>query len=89
MEKVAGKSILKGIAIGKILFYRKGQLLVKREKVEDVAAQKVRYEEAKRKAVSQLNVLYQKAVKEVGEVNAGVFEVQRSEERRVGKECRL
>ncbi|NBJ92345.1 phosphoenolpyruvate--protein phosphotransferase [Parablautia muri] len=76
MEKVAGKSILKGIAIGKILFYRKGQLLVKREKVEDVAAQKVRYEEAKRKAVSQLNVLYQKAVKEVGEVNAGVFEVQ-------------
>lgn len=76
MEKVAGKSILKGIAIGKILFYRKGQLLVKREKAEDVAAQKVRYEEAKRKAVSQLNTLYQKAVREVGEANAGVFEAQ-------------
>lgn len=76
MEKASGKSILKGTAIGRILFYRKGQMQVKREKVNDVAAQKARYEEAKQKAVGQLNALYQKAVKEVGEVNAGVFEVQ-------------
>ncbi len=76
MEKVAGKSILKGIAIGKILFYQKGELQVKRVKVADIASEKARYEDAKKKAVEQLNALYQKAVKEVGEVNAGVFEVQ-------------
>lgn len=76
MEKVTGKSILKGIAIGKILFYRKGEQQVKRTKVDDIEAEKKRYEAAKEKAVAQLNELYQKAVKEVGEVNAGVFEVQ-------------
>ncbi len=76
MEKVTGKSILKGIAIGKILYYRKGEQRVKRTKVEDIAAEKKRYEDSKEKAVAQLNELYQKAVKEVGEVNAGVFEVQ-------------
>lgn len=76
MEKVAGKSILKGIAIGKILFYRKGRLQVKCVKADDAAVQKARYEKAKKEAVSQLKALYQKAVKEVGEVNASVFEVQ-------------
>lgn len=76
MEKVTGKSILKGIAIGRILFYRKGEQQVKRIRVEDTESEKKRYEEAKEKAVTQLNELYQKAVKEVGEMNAGVFEVQ-------------
>ncbi|MDE7202293.1 MAG: phosphoenolpyruvate--protein phosphotransferase [Lachnospiraceae bacterium] len=76
MEKVTGKSILKGIAIGRILYYRKGEQQVKRTKIDDVEAEKKRYEEAKEKAVIQLNELYQKAVKEVGEMNAGVFDVQ-------------
>jgi len=76
MEKVTGKSILKGIAIGRILFYRKGERQVKRTRVADTDAEKKRYKEAKEKAVLQLNELYQKAVKEVGEMNAGVFEVQ-------------
>lgn len=76
MEKVTGKSILKGIAIGRILYYRKGEQQVKRTKIDDVEAEKKRYEEAKEKAVLQLNELYQKAVKEVGEMNAGVFDVQ-------------
>lgn len=75
MEKVNGKSILKGIAIGKILFYRKGEQSVKRVKVEDTGAEVRRYEQARETAVRQLNELYQKAVKEVGEVNAAVFEV--------------
>lgn len=75
MENIVGKSIIKGIAIGKILFYRKGEQQVKRYKVEDAEAEKKRYEKAKEEAVRQLNELYHKAVKEVGEVNAGVFEV--------------
>lgn len=75
MENIVGKSIIKGIAIGKILFYRKGEQQVKRFKVKDTEAEKKRYEKAKEEAVRQLNELYHKAVKEVGEVNAGVFEV--------------
>ena len=75
MEKVIGKSILKGIAIGKILFYQKGQQQVKRIKVEDTEAEKKRYEEAREIAVRQLNELQEKATKEVGEMNAAVFEV--------------
>ena len=75
MEKVHGKSILKGIAIGNILFYQKGEQSVKRSRVEDIQAELKRYEEAKEKAVEQLNALYQKALKEVGEMNAAVFEV--------------
>lgn len=76
MEKQTGKSILKGIAIGKILFYRKEEQQVKRVKIEDTEAEKKRYEAAKAEAIQQLNELYQKAVQEVGEVNAEVFEVQ-------------
>lgn len=75
MEKVTGKSIFKGIAIGKILFYQKGEQTVKRYKIEDTAAEIKRYEDAKEKAVAQLDELYQKALKEVGELNAAVFEV--------------
>ena len=75
MEKVTGKSILKGIAIGKILYYQKGEQSVKRVKIEDTEAELKRYEKAKQVAVMQLNELYEKAVKEVGEMNAAVFEV--------------
>ena len=75
MEKYTGKSIFKGIAIGKILFYQKGEQPVKRVKIEDTAEQIKRYEDARAKAVEQLQGLYEKALKEVGEANAAVFEV--------------
>ncbi len=76
MEKITGKSILKGIAIGKVLFYqKKGEQSVKRVKVEDTETEIRRYEAAKVTAIEQLNKLYQNAVKEVGETNAAVFEV--------------
>lgn len=75
MEKYTGKSILNGVAIGRIVFYRKGEQQVKRVKVEDVETEILRYEEANARAVEQLNELYEKALKEVGEMNASVFEV--------------
>ena len=75
MEKYTGKSIFKGIAIGKILFYQKGEQPVKRVKIEDTAEQIKRYEDARAKAAKQLQGLYEKALKEVGEANAAVFEV--------------
>ena len=75
MEIYTGKSIFKGIAIGKILFYQKGEQPVKRVKIEDTAEQIKRYEDARAKAAEQLQELYEKALKEVGEANAAVFEV--------------
>lgn len=75
MEQFNGKSIFNGIAIGKILFYSKNQQQVKREKIEDVEAEIARYETAKKTAVEQLGSLHEKAVAEVGEANAMIFEV--------------
>lgn len=75
METYSGKSIFQGIAIGKILFYEKQQAEVKRHTIEDVTAEMERYEKAKETAIAQLRKLYEKACKEVGEVNAAVFEV--------------
>ena len=75
MEMYTGKSIFKGIAIGKILFYQKGEQPVKRVKIEDTAEQIKRYEDARAKAAEQLQGLYEKALKGVGEANAAVFEV--------------
>ena len=75
MERYTGKSILKGTAIGKILFYSKEEQVVQRKSVDDVQAELDRFEKAKNEAVVQLNALYEKALKEVGEVNAAIFEV--------------
>lgn len=75
MDTYTGKSIFKGIAIGKILFYQKSEQAVTRVKVQDTDAEIKRYEAANSAAIEQLNALYEKAVKEVGEMNAAVFEV--------------
>lgn len=75
MKSYTGKSILKGIAMGKILFYLKDEQSVKRVKIEDAEAEVKRYETARGVALEQLNALYEKALKEVGEMNAAVFEV--------------
>ena len=75
MKKYNGKSIFKGIAIGDILFYQKEKQQVKRQRVEDVAKEKERYQMASQKASEQLRQLYDKALQEVGEANAAVFEV--------------
>lgn len=75
MEQFSGKSIFKGIAIGKILFYSKNQQQVKRERIEDVEGEVARYERARETAVEQLGALHDKALAEVGETNAMIFEV--------------
>ncbi len=75
MEQFTGKSIFKGTAIGRVLFYSKNQQQVKRIKVEDAEAEIARYEDAKAKAIEQLGALHDKALAEVGEANAMIFEV--------------
>ncbi len=75
MEVLNGKSVFSGIAIGKVSIYDKGDGQVKREKITDTAAEIQRFEAAKEKAKEQLGELYEKALREVGEVNAMIFEV--------------
>ena len=77
MEQYTGKSIFKKIAIGRVYFYEKSEYQVKREKIEDPEQEIKRLEAAKVVAISQLDRIYQKAVKEVGEDNAAVFEVHK------------
>lgn len=75
MEQYIGKKVFNGVAIGPIKFYSKEQGQIVRKHVDDVNAELARYEEAKAKAVEQLGELYEKAVQEVGEVHAQIFEV--------------
>lgn len=75
MEKYTGKKVFNGVAIGPIFFYSKDLGQIVRRHVEDVQAELARYEAAKETAIEQLQELYEKAVQEVGEVNAQVFEV--------------
>lgn len=70
-----GKSVFGGIAIGRLKVYRKEDKQVKRIKIEDTAAEVARFEEAREQAKTQLAAFYEKAVREVGEVNAMIFEV--------------
>lgn len=74
MVVYSGKSVFGGIAIGHISLYKKDQQLVKRSKIEDADAEIARYHAAKEEAISQLQALYEKAVKEVGEASAEIFE---------------
>ena len=75
MNKYNGKSVFKGIAIGKISVYKKGEQLVKRTRIEDTQAEIKRYKDAVSEATRQLQELYDKALKEVGEANAAIFEI--------------
>lgn len=70
-----GKSVFGGIAIGKLSVYGKKDHAVKRSKVADTEAENNRFLEAKEEAKRQLAGFYEKAVKEVGEVNAAIFEI--------------
>ena len=75
MQVYSGKSVFGGIAIGKISVYRKNEQQIKRVRTEDTKGELARYEAAKAAVVEQLQELYQKALKEVGEANAAIFEI--------------
>ena len=75
MQVYSGKSVFGGIAIGKISVYRKNEQQLKRVRTEDTKGELARYEAAKAATIEQLQELYQKALKEVGEANAAIFEI--------------
>jgi len=70
-----GKSVFKGVAIGSVFVYRKAEKAVNKVQIEDTAAELARFEAAKEKAMGQLKSLYEKALKDVGEEEAMIFDV--------------
>lgn len=75
MLRVSGKTVYKGIASGTAVVLRKNDEQVKRWKIDDADAEIQRLLKASEESIGQLQVLYDKAVKEVGEASAAVFEV--------------
>ncbi|MCC2253770.1 phosphoenolpyruvate--protein phosphotransferase [Ruminococcus sp. CLA-AA-H200] len=75
MVTITGKSVFGGVSIGKLLFYKRSEKVIKRTHVDDLDAEWKRFQEAKDAAVSQLQGLYDKALEDVGEANAMIFEI--------------
>ena len=75
MITLTGKSVFGGVAIGKIAFYKRNEITIKRIHVDDTEGEVKRFETAKEKAVAQLQELYNKAMEDVGESNAMIFEI--------------
>ena len=75
MKKFTGKGVYGAVAMGKISLFKKQDTLIQRTSVTDTEAEKARVEAAKAAASEQLQAIYEKALKEVGETNAQIFEI--------------
>ncbi len=75
MLKYQGKGVYGAVAVGKISVFKRQDVQVRREKIEDPAAELKRLEDAKTAAIAQLQEIYEKALREVGEANAAIFEI--------------
>ena len=75
MITITGKSVFGGVSIGKLSFYKRNQKVIKREHVENVESECVRFQEAKAEGIRQLKELYEKSIADVGEANAMIFEI--------------
>lgn len=75
MKKFQGKGVYGAVAAGKISIFKKADAEVKRVHITDIDNEKTRFEQAKTLAVEQLQEVYDKALKEVGEANAAIFDI--------------
>lgn len=75
MITLTGKSVFGGIAIGPLVFYKRNEITIKRNRIEDTEQEIRRFTDARDQAVSQLKALYEKALEDVGESNAMIFEI--------------
>ena len=75
MIKYIGKGVYGAIAIGRASVFKRREASVKRSHITDAEQEKQRVEKAKEKSVKQLQEIYDKALKEVGEANAQIFEI--------------
>lgn len=75
MESKSGKSVYAGVAIGKIYFLKKEKKEISNVQIKDADAEILRFQQAKKTAIKQLQSLYEKSLNEVGEEQAAIFEV--------------
>lgn len=75
MITISGKSVFGGVSIGRLMFYKRSDKVIKRTHVDDVEGEVARFQKAKDTAVEQLKGLYEKALNDVGEANAMIFEI--------------
>lgn len=75
MITITGKGVYGAVAIGRISVFNRSEVPVKRAHVQDLEAEKARFEAAKAKTIEELGEIYEKALKEVGEANAQIFEI--------------
>ena len=75
MITICGKSVFGGVSIGKLMFYKRKDKVIKRTHVDNVDEEWARFQKAKDTAVAQLKGLYEKALEDVGEANAMIFEI--------------
>ena len=75
MREYTGKGVYGAIAVGKISIFKKQDTVIQRTSVTDTEAEKARVEAAKTASSEQLQAIYEKALKEVGETNAQIFEI--------------
>ncbi|MDE7223564.1 MAG: phosphoenolpyruvate--protein phosphotransferase [Acetatifactor sp.] len=75
MKKYTGKGVYGAIAMGKLAVLKKKEIAVRKAHIEDIPHEKARVEAAKKAAQEQLQEIYNKALKEVGETNARIFEI--------------
>ncbi len=77
MVTLYGKSVYKDICIGKLSYYAGKESTVTQYQIEDSESEIAKYNEANKKAVEQLTMLYDKALHEVGEADAAIFETHK------------
>ena len=77
MVVLSGKSVCSGIAFGKISLYRRDSQPVKRRHIDDIEAEIKRYNEARAQAIDELELLYYKATREIGEAEAQIFAIHK------------
>lgn len=75
MKKYTGKSVYSGVAIGKVSVFKRREAEIRRVRIDDLEAEIARLEKAKKQSVRQLEKIYEKALKEVGESNAQIFRI--------------
>lgn len=75
MITIQGKGVYGAVAIGQISFFERGEISVKRERAADTAKERERFEKARKFALGELSALYDKALKEIGETNAQIFDI--------------
>ena len=77
MITIKGQGVCGGIAFGKLYLFKKNKSIIKRTKIEDTKSELKRFEKARKDTINQLEKLYKKALLEVGEDNAMIFEIHR------------